>query len=328
MTSSPNKTTTTCEPSVQLVSRRSGNNCPFDELHTFENTHSLNGIIDSNLLRDADECSEFVATHPLNPVPDAKGRNDADGWLELRVWAEMFNDSLDTRKRTANRMRSGSVDTTPYVAYFESIERSEAIVRKELARCYKRVVPSEIVAWQNSIHGLGVHTFARLLGHIGHPVWTTPHHWEGTGENRVLVADEPIARTISQLHQYCGHGAPGRARKGMTAEDALALGSPIAKTIVYIIAEGCMKKFDSPFRAVYDEAKAERADRLHSIECVPCGSKGKPAPVGSPWRPGHVHAHALRMTGRAILHDLWIVAGGSKVDPVTSDGPSHLQLVS
>lgn len=35
---------------------------------------------------------------------------------------------------------------------------------------------------------------------------------------------------------------------------------------------------------------------------------GKPAQPGTPWNPGHQHAHALRVTGKEILRDLWSIS--------------------
>ncbi len=52
------------------------------------------------------------------------------------------------------------------------------------------------------------------------------------------------------------------------------------------------------------------ADKTHTVECVRCGPSGKPAQPGSPWSKGHQHAHALRVVGKEILRDLWVVSMG------------------
>ena len=96
----------------------------------------------------------------------------------------------------------------------------------------------------------------------------------------------------------------------MTAEQVAAQGSPMLKMLVHLNAEACMKQMSSPFRPVYEQARLDVADKTHSVECVRCGPSGKPAEVGSTWNAGHHHAHALRITGKEILKDLWIVAGG------------------
>jgi hypothetical protein len=231
-----------------------------------------------------------------------------DGWLELRIWAEMFEDAMQQRIAANNRAERGGVDPTIYAAYTDALQKAENVCALEMRRCYRRVVPESIRTWQKNTHGLGEHGIARLLGHLGHPRIATPHHWEGTGSARTLIADEPFERTISQLWQYCGHGRAERKRKGMTADELAAQGSPALKMIVHIIADRTMYQKASPYRVVYDDIKTKCADKTHSVECVRCGPSGKPAQPGTPWKPGHIHAHALRITGKEILRDLWLVA--------------------
>jgi hypothetical protein len=111
----------------------------------------------------------------------------------------------------------------------------------------------------------------------------------------VLVADPPFERSVSQLWSYCGHGDPTRRRrKGMTADDAAAMGNPALKTAVWQIAVACTKQVGtarsrrSPYRDVYDVARLTYADR--------------------DWTDAHRHAAALRKVGKEILRDLWKVA--------------------
>jgi hypothetical protein len=241
----------------------------------------------------------------------------------------MFEDAQQTRIATTNRAERGGVDPGAYLAYIESVTLAEKVCGTHMRKCYRRVVPEEIRNWQQAMGGIGEHLLARLLGHLGHPVWATPHHWEGTGSKRVLVADEPFARTVGQLWQYCGHGAPGRIKKGATFEELAAMGSPKLKMIVHLISEGIVKagirkypdapaEFDPDSRysitaygQVYLDVRKTVADKVHTAECVRCGPSGKPAQIGSPWSAGHKQAHALRMVGKEILRDLWIVSGGT-----------------
>lgn len=243
-----------------------------------------------------------------NVRPQTQMRN-VDGWLELRIWAEMFNDAQQQRIASRNRAERGGVDPIVYQAYTEALEQAEKVCGKHMRACYKRIVPKPIVEWQKNTHGLGDHLLARILGQLGHPRHATPHHWEGTGSKRTLVADEPFERTIGQLWQYCGHGRPERKRKGMTAAELAAMGSPDLKMLVHLAAECCMKQKASPYRVVYEQQRIKVADKLHSVECVRCGPSGKPAQPGTPWSAGHQHAHALRVVGKEILRDLWVVAG-------------------
>jgi len=75
----------------------------------------------------------------------------------------------------------------------------------------------------------------------------------------------------------------------MTQDDLLGCGRTRAKTISWQMAEACMKTAGSPYRIVYDTAKA------HAVETHP------------EWTIGHRHKHALRIVAKRILQDLWRV---------------------
>lgn len=246
---------------------------------------------------------------PTNDLPRTNAA-PSSGWLELRIWAEMFDDAQKQRIASVNRAERGGVDPAIYEAYIATLERAEHECLLAMRKCFRRVVPEPIKEWQKNTPGIGIDRLAKILGHLGHPVIATPHHWEGTGSNRELIADEPFARTVGQLWQYCGLGAPHRKRKGMTADELAAHGNPKLKSLLWNAANECMKCRTSPFRKVYDETREAVADKTHTAECVRCGPSGKPAQIGSAWSPGHQHAHALRIVSKEILRDLWIVAGG------------------
>lgn len=214
---------------------------------------------------------------------------DLDGFTTLRIWAESFDDAQRARISCANRMLRGGVPPEMFAPQLEALLRAEHEIGKAMRKSYKLAAPASVVAWQKGSLGIGDHLLARLLGTVGHPVIATPYHWEGEGDKRTLVADLPFERTVSQLWAYCGVGDPTRKRrKGMSADDAMALGSPRAKMLVRLIAEGSMKA-RGEHRPVYDLGRAKYADR-------------------EGWTLGHQHAAALRLTGKAILRDLWLAA--------------------
>jgi len=227
-------------------------------------------------------------------------------YKDLRVWSEMFEDAQKARIACTNRIERGGVDRDHYASQLEAMCDAEHKVELAMKRCFRKVADSDIVAWQKSTLGVGEHMLAHLLGVIGHPRYTTLHHWEGDGKaTRVLIDDGPMERMVSQLWSYCGHGDPDRRRRaGMSKEEAFALGSPRAKMIVHQIAEASMKCMASPYRKVYDDARERYADRVHANDCPQCHAK-----VGDPWKPGHQHAAALRLVGKEMLKDLWIVSG-------------------
>lgn len=208
----------------------------------------------------------------------------------LRVLAEMFYDVQKARIACANRASRAELDGTAYTPLLDVLENAEHQFALTLCRTFRKTAPPSIVAWQKGSRGIGEHLLARLLGHIGHPVYSTAHHWGGTGENRTLIDDGPIERRVSDLWSYCGHGDPERRkRRGQSPEDAAATGSPIAKMLVHLIAEGCMKA-GGPYRDVYDERRSLTA--LSHPE----------------WTKGHSHNDALRVAGKVILRDLWLVS--------------------
>lgn len=219
-------------------------------------------------------------------------------WKMLRVHAEMFEDIVKTRIACANRVERGGVDAHLYKDQLDALEWAEKTMRKGLVKWYLQIVPPEIRDWQKNAIGIGDHLTARLLGVIGHPIHATPYHWEGVGENRVLVADEPYDRTVAQLWSYCGHGDPERKRrKGQSPEEAAASGNPRAKMLVHLMAECAMKQRRSPYRPVYDEARERYASR-------------------EGWSDLRRHNAALRAVGKAILRDLWRAAAGhERLDP-------------
>lgn len=240
---------------------------------------------------------------------------------ELRLYAEMFSDVQEFRKAAANKIRSATVDATFIGQALEQYDATEHVLSLAMRKCMRTTVAPGILAWQKSQPGIGEHLLARLLGITGDARWAEPKHWEGSGESRTLIDDEPRPRTVSQLWSYCGHGDPARKRfRGMTAEDGAALGNPDAKSLVWNLACACLKagvrtlddgskKSISDYGEVYLARRSITAERVHSGECVRCGPSGKPAQVGSPWSNAHQHADALRILGKEILRDLWVAAG-------------------
>ncbi len=163
----------------------------------------------------------------------------------LRILAESYADIQQQRIRSRNRMERGGVDPGYFAAELDALDGLENGARLSMLRAYRKLVRSELPAvdaWQKAEFGIGEHLLARLLGHMGHPRIANPCHWEGDGADRILVADATFERRVSDLWSYCGHGdATRKRRKGMTAEDAFALGNPKVKMLVHLLAEASMK---------------------------------------------------------------------------------------
>lgn len=235
-----------------------------------------------------------------------------DGWTELKVAAAMYHDAQKHRIALTNRAERAPVNAEEYSPALSTVEAAENEWRLIMVRCYRRVVPDSIREWEQSTPGIGEHTLARLLGAIGHPVHTTPHWWEGEGDERVLMEGKPFDRRVSDLWSYCGYGDPNRKRrKGMPADQASALGNPDAKMLTRLIAEACLKaeRHGSPYAKVYRERRAYTAEHRD-------------------WTDGHCHNDALRIAGKEMLKDLWKVSrtpGHSQCDTqaTTADGSGY-----
>jgi len=231
----------------------------------------------------------------------------------LRLEARDLEDVMQTRIRASNRngafLRANDGCSVEDGVASMLLADTEKQYLKNLTSTMRKLVGPHMQAFL-ATPGIGDKLASRLLGEIGHPVIAFPKHWEerpdakGTDADpkRVLIEDEPFERMVSQLWTYCGYGdATKRHRAGMTQEEALACGSPRAKSLVYLLSVGCMKlvggedkngvvRARSPYRNVYEEAKA------HYETARP------------EWTPGHRHSAALRKVSKEILKDLWVAA--------------------
>ena len=241
--------------------------------------------------------------------------------IENRCYASLLDtmgedapkrDTAAFRKTCASYYRGNPVDEDGNILPMDSLEegtyellvKAETFAGKALDSQMRAIVGPFVNTWLET-PGIGDRTVARLLGEIGHPIVAFPCEWEEGEEGedkRVLKELDPFVRRVSDLWAYTGHGDPERKRRaGMDQEDALALGNPRAKSLVYLMAENCKRlnggttstgkprKF-SPYRNVYD-AKQEHYK------------------VARPeWTPGHRQQSCLRIVGKEILRDLYNAA--------------------
>lgn len=302
---------------------------------------------------------------------------DEVGWRRLRIAAETYAGFQKLRVGTGNRINPRAAEGDEYDAaaramaevdfgpWSEGLLKQEKDALKILQDVFREVVPPSIQEWAGSVTGIAKGgnpgLIARLLGHLGHPRIAVPKHWEagedrGSARKRVLVPGEPFERSIGQLWQYCGHGAPKRRGSDdapLGQLDVLANGNPACKMLTHLLAQGCVKagvRKDedgarvgiTPQGVMYLATKAEYSSRGHLepcrggwvsagpgkvvyAKCKVLGEDGKIvryAEAGDPFQPGHIDAIALRALGKEILRDLWLAAGeGASVDtkpiPVT-----------
>jgi hypothetical protein len=234
-----------------------------------------------------------------------------DPYALLLLYGDLLDDVEATRIANENRLRSllsgeewgkGANPDSIEVRVIQDAIAGLQVIEHGLALQLKRILRTTPLAqWQKATVGIGERQLARLLAVIGDPA-TRPN--------------------VAKLWAFCGHGDPTRRRsRGMTQEEARALGNPKAKSRTFLLAESCMKQRHSPYRRVYEGAREKYADRAHSEPCKRCGPSGNPAVEGSPWSAAHQHAAALRLVGKTILRDMWVEARRERAMP----GPESKQ---
>lgn len=258
----------------------------------------------------------------------------------LALAADVLDDLEKVRIANENRLRQltrtgldadglergfGLDESHPDVARLAALVAMLAEAEHKAALNLQRVMRGHPLGpWVKATTGIGEKQGARLIAAIGDPWWNTLH-------------DRP--RTVSELWAYCGYHVifpadhqrsaiqgsgvggerdgsdPGQVIRGNHSSTAgvapkrqrgqRANWSATAKMRAFLAAESCMKQRGSPYRAVYDAARAKYAEAVHDGECTRCGPRNAPARPGSPLSEGHKHARALRAVAKEILRDLW-----------------------
>jgi hypothetical protein len=212
-------------------------------------------------------------------------------------------------------------DVMRLAALVDDLENAEHQAILNLQRVMKH---HPLGVWVASTQGVGLKQAARLLGTIRDPYWNDLHNrprrlrelWAYCGfhvldtSTQILNGDHvPVGAGVDSdrntthsttgSHHMCGGVAPTRKRgqKANWNDDA--------RKRVWLIAASCIKKAESPYRAVYDATREKYAEAAHQTPCIRCGPAGKPALEGSPLSAGHQHARAMRAMSKEILRGLW-----------------------
>lgn len=217
---------------------------------------------------------------------------------------------------------------------------------KSIKNLEKRMRAHPLGPWQKAHKGVGEKQLARLLAAIGDPYWNSRDNrprrvselWSYAGYS---VKRLPAGQSSLDIHGSVAGGSKPRtdqasvdvqnacvgpdqaSHPGHVPSDTQELSAGVAvrrqkgtkanwstdaKTRAYLIAESCLKQRTSPYRTVYDQRKTATEGRTHAAPCAPCGKKNNPAPAGTPWKDGHRHTDALRITAKTLLRDLWLEA--------------------
>lgn len=194
--------------------------------------------------------------------------------IALRLAADTLLDVERLRIATANRIRALSEipqwEATPaalrWEAHLAALQDLERQVTRELEHAMKAHPLGPFVV---RTVGLGLKQTGRLIGALGDPSWNS-------------LEDRP-RRGPAELWAFCGYAPGQRRRKGVRSN-----WNAQAKMRAYLVAESCIKQRTSPYRPVYDAARANWSGREVTD--------------------GHAHAHALRLVAKAVLRDLWVEA--------------------
>lgn len=214
----------------------------------------------------------------------------------LTIYADLLDDLERSRIATENRVRSlrevKGLAGSPEEERLNSIAMGLAEAERKATNELKKAVKTHPLGeWIGGQLGVGEKQAGRLLGVLGDPSWRVDPE---TGE--------ATERTVSQLWSYCGYGD---AKLQVRRRGEKGNWNATLKMRAFLIAESCMKTPTSPYRVVYDDARAKYATAVHAEECKRCGPSGKPAQPGSDLSDGHKHARALRLVAKTFLRDLW-----------------------
>lgn len=257
-----------------------------------------------------------------------------DYW-QLRTASRNYYDAYRLTTRISNRLRAlaraGEAYDIDLHAQLEAATGMKDTSQKILTRVYRNLAPPNVRAFQRETLGLGEVWLARLIGEVGDFVTYTEAWWEtpkgATADNpegsdgysedgeddgifdaeppkRVLAIGDTRTTGVRELWAYCGHGdATRRRRRNQSQDEALASGNPTAKMIVHQMAEFALRSNGAPdkngrARGATPYYGCYLAARAHAEELHP------------DWKPGHVYNHAVRLVGKAILKDLWLVQHG------------------
>ena len=189
---------------------------------------------------------------------------------ELRFLADMYAQAQKFRVACENRARSieqGADVAEDGQREFSALlgERYKAIEEEIFGRMSQAVKDHPAWPWLSAVKGIGPTLATKILG---------------------MIPEIEGFETMSQLWRYCGLAVmDGKAERKVKGEK-LHYNNRL-KTTMYIVA-GSFLKSGSPFRRIYDEARA------YYTEMRP------------DWTEGHRHLAALRKMEKVFLGCLYI----------------------
>lgn len=257
---------------------------------------------DGTDLQNTGVAANYPIREGVQTMPDLPSARAA--LADLSLAAAALYDIEKVRIATQNRLRAmrddhGLEGVPPYQgaeATLDALKAAEHHAELELKRALRR---HPLGAWIKGTVGLGEKQGARLIAAIGDP-YIRPEIKRPDG----TVEPSRPRRGPAELWAYCGyHTLPADGQGSYETQRSTAVGGNIAarrrkgqranwnadaKTRAFLCAQSCIKQAHSPYRAVYDRERAKWNGRDTSD--------------------GHKYNHALRVTAKEILKDLWCTA--------------------
>lgn len=211
---------------------------------------------------DDDDGGDQTRLAPHNPAVPAE--------MLLAMAAASLDGIEKERLAAENRLRAAKDNglgdapgTRALQAQLDVLITLNDMATKDLQRELRR---HPLGPWIKRQIGIGEKQGGRLIAAIGDPYWN--------------YAEDRRRRGPAELWAYCGYAPGQRRKKGVKSN-----WNANAKMRAYLVATSCIKQMHSPYRAVYDEARARWADKDTSDL--------------------HKHNHALHCTAKAILKGLF-----------------------
>ena len=193
----------------------------------------------------------------------------------LLVLADALDDIERTRIANENRLRSlttikGLDETDQASVRLTSIVDGLQALESGSTRALEHAMKAHPLGpWVKRTTGIGLKQAARLIAAIGDPTWNS--------------AEDRPRRGPAELWAYCGYRPGQRRQKGLRDN-----WNATAKMRARLCAESCVKQRSSPYRPVYDRARAAWSAKDTTDL--------------------HKHNHGLRLVAKAILKDLFLEA--------------------
>ena len=242
-------------------------------------------------------------------------------YWQLRAAGRNYLDAHRAVTRLSNRIaalaRDGLADPLlNQQLTFQQDARKQ--IGNDLTKLYKQLAPPDLVRFQEETPGIGELYMAQLIGVVGDFKTFTEAWWEDGADvedpdgeesgkpkdKRVLVTGATLPCGVRDIWSYCGHGdASRKRRRGQTQEEAFSAGSPLAKTIIHMMADFALRLNGNP-----DKNGKARAMTPYYPKYVEWKAAAKA--THPDWTQGHAHNHAIRKVAKAMLKDFWRVQHG------------------